>query len=97
MTISPDWNKTCDPHTWGFFFKYAKEFGVEIREDTFRDQNGNPADILYFYRFDPQKREDLYSPIPPDRTPHRHMGFGRMARVCSRLRIPEPADWPVDF
>ena len=92
-----DWNGLGEVKsgTWGAFVKYALGCGVSVQilpEVPYAD--GVVEAIEFLHRADGE--EALTYPMPRQCTPDRKLGFGRLANICSRLRIKEPK-WPIDY
>lgn len=73
------------PGTWGAFLAHARGCGVELLTLELPDR-----------RIDYLARGAQQYPLPYAFAPDRKMGFWRVAHVCRRLGIPEPA-WPIEL
>jgi hypothetical protein len=90
-----DWTncKTERRDSWGNLVDYAREFGVEVAELAPTLEGGQTICVLR--RSVPGVQ--AYYPIPDGCTHDRKLGFGRLCEICTRLRIPRPDVWPIDF
>lgn len=82
--------------TWGDFIAFAREFGVTIETlGGVAYEDGSVGNADYLCR--QNGSEVLTYAMPKAWTEDRRLGFGRVANICERLKLPRWPDWLVEF
>ena len=81
---------------WGELLKHAATHGVTLDRLDAVTYADDKVKAVTFLRREFEGQMLTYA-MPENCPDERPLGFGRMANICQRLRIPEPKGWPIDF
>lgn len=88
-----DWENHTDIKrgTWGALVAHALRKGATII------MTSEPDGTLFEALLMPDSHGGSFVMLPDKAHPDARLGIGRMMKVCRRLRIAEPTDWPMDL